>query len=526
MTRRRMIVGLVGGATTALCACTTLLGDFQTGTIGTDGGSGSSSVLSADGASSADGAMGGGNGSLQDGGAPSDAGPTDAAAEAAPPALLPCAAAAGTAAVNLATINRSPNNDQNTVRLFNVGTPNQQTFRAIVPEQLSTGPTAYHTFTFGNGNGSVPDAPIPEDGQMVALARYQGGIAALVSENLNDAGTSTPVLDVYTIADTANAWTGPVVLLSGAPLPQCVGRASGALWVLNAGQQVYLYDFTYQSCGSGSSTATSHLVGQTNAPAAMWPLPLENMLEPDGGDAGVTVDASAEGFSVSGITAATPGGGSTPIYALANSGSGGPAPGIGSTLFTSSVQNLASVSPRELPLVDPADLMQAVSVQTLPSTGNIGLAFLEANLTVQNVAPMFYVGSVPTSRMAMLDPNSDLAATALDTISDVPINSAVFHWESFSTPIASDNMLGVGPVFNTGAGLNFLWWDASGTLRARNTSSAALFPNAGVILGGDVTFTGAPFPALGQFEAVYLTAQSDSSTLTDVYAMQFQCTAN
>ncbi|HXX69506.1 MAG TPA: hypothetical protein VEK07_20145 [Polyangiaceae bacterium] len=524
MTKRRMAAGFVGGATAALCACTKLLGDFQTGPgNGADGGLGSSSVLPAEGGN-ADGTTGG-NGSTQDGG--SDAAATDASDAAL--ALLPCEPVGGAVVTGLGTISRSSSNNQNTVRLFNVGSSNQQQYRAIVPESSTTGPTIFHTYSFGNNNGGAsPDAPIPYNGNVIALARYQGGIAALVSENLFDAGTTVPVLDVYTIADDEGSWSAPNVLTSGGPLPTCLNQTSGALWVLDPTAPSYLYDVTYQPCPPSPST-TVHLVGQTgSAPLAMWPLPLEDMVQPDGGDAGNTVDAAAQGFSVAGITAAPAGGSSTPIFAIANTSNGGPQPGIGSTLFTSSVQDLGNVTVRELPLVAPSDLMQALSVQTLPTTGsspgNVGLVFLEANLTVQNVTPLFYVGALPPSQMTTLDPSSDLPATALSGISDIPINAAAYHWESFASPFASDNMLGVGPVFTTGAGLNFLWWDASGALRARSTSASALFADAGVILGGDVTFTSAPFPALGQFEAVFLVAQPDASTLTDVMATQFECT--
>lgn len=519
MMGRRIAAGVLCGATAALCACTKLLGDFQTGTAGPEGGLGSSSILANDGGST-DATMGG-DGSSQDGGpdAATDAGDATALA------LLNCAPVGGAVVTPLGTISRSSSNDQNTVRLFNVGTANETQYRAIVPESSTTGPTIYHTYSFGNNNGPPPDTPIPDQGNVIALARYTGGIAALVSENLYDAGTTVPALDVYTIADTENNWTGPNILTSGAPLQTCFDRTSGGLWVLDPSGPSYLYDFAYQACPPSPPT-TGHVVGQTGAPLATWPLPLEYMLEPDGGDAGVTVDAAAQAFELAGITAAPPGGASTPIFALANPDNGGPQPGIGSTLFTASVQALGNVTTAELPLVDPADLMQALSIQTLPSTGNIGLVFLEANLTVQNVVPLFYVGSLPASQVATLDPSTDLPVTTLSSISDIPINSAVYHWESFSSPVASDNVLGVGPVFTTSAGLNFLWWDGSGALRARSTNASALFADAGVVLGGDVTFNSAPFPALGQFEVVFLVAQPDSSDLTDVYATQFECTTN
>lgn len=527
MTKSRIAVGLVGGTTAALTACTTLLGDFQTGPAGgSDGGSGSSSSLALADASTLDGTMKGDEPSPMDGGTP-DA--TMDAADATPAlALLTCTPSAGSVVVNLATINRSSSNDQNTVRIFNVGSPNQTTYRAIVPDPVTTGPTLYHTFSFGDGNSQVSDSPIPEQGNVLALARYPGGIAALVTENLNDAGSSTPVLDVYTIADSASAWTGPVVLINGAPLQTCINRMSGALWVLDATSQNYLYDFAYQTCGNPPTTM--HLAGQTTSPAAMWPMPLENMLEADGGDAGVTVDAAA-GFNFGGIAAAMPAtsGGPAPVYSLANAGSNGPAPGIGSTLFRSTIQDLGSVSEVELPLANPAYLMQTLSIQTLASSGDIGLVFLEANLTVQNVVPLFYVGTVTPSQMASLDPSADLPVTTLSGISDIPINSAAYHWESFAAPAApvpSDNLLAVGPVLTTAAGLNFLWWDSSGALRARNTSSTALFADAGPIIAGDMTFNSAPFPALGQFEVIYTVPQGDSSTLTDVYATQVTCSSN
>lgn len=165
-------------------------------------------------------------------------------------------------------------------------------------------------------------------------------------------------------------------------------------------------------------------------------------------------------------------------------------------------------------------------MQLLARTGNVGIAFLEADLSQTTIAPAFYVGTVAPSVLSTLVPSSDLKVTTVASVGDLPINGSSYHWESFTSPVASDNLIAVGSVFPGNNGLNFIWWDSAGNVRAKNTGTASFFYSASssyAILGGDATFNGAPFPALGGLEVVYVQTSPDASTLADVWATQINC---
>jgi hypothetical protein len=450
-----------------------------------------------------------------DGTAPTDGGEMDAN-DGASPAALNCAEPNGVVHQRLGTIARSSNNDNNAVNLFNTGTPNHTIYRAVVPEQSSNMPNVYHVYTFDNGP-NITDTPVPSsNGNVLKVRRYPGGLAALVEQNVTDAGFSSQELAVYTLDDSATAWSAGTVLTSNGILQQCANRFEGDLVVINAAQGDFLAEIEFESCGNPPTT--THAAMRTASPMpAIWPLPPQNQ-EADAGDAG----PPPQSFDIGALITS-----GTTVYSLTNpSGNGGPSPGIGSALFTSSATALNQVTTRELALVNTSDLMQGLSMSLLSRTGNIGVAFLEADLSQTTIAPSFYVGSVAPSVMATLVPSSDLKATTVASVGDLPINGASYHWESFASPVASDDLIAVGSVFPGNNGLNFIWWDSAGNVRAKNTGTSSFFYSASsayAILGGDATFSGTPFPALGGFEVVYVQTSSDASTLADVWATQINC---
>jgi hypothetical protein len=210
------------------------------------------------------------------------------------------------------------------------------------------------------------------------------------------------------------------------------------------------------------------------------------------------------------------------------SGNGGPDPGIGTTFFSSTTSLTSGATPYEVPLTNTTDFMQGLSMGALANTGGVGVALVEANLTTQTVTPLIYVGNVPGAKLANLIPSTDLRTTTLASISDLPINDSTYHWESFPAPNASDNLLGLGSIFPNNNGLNFLWWDGTGNVRAQRTNTTAFFyfdpTGTGLgIYGGDVTFTSPPFAAIAGFEMVYIEADPEASTDYDVWATQINC---
>lgn len=305
-----VLLGTVGIATSAagVTACTSILGDYSLGTTaGDDGGPTVDGVAPttdgttppADGTSGNDGAATPDGSTGPDGTSPSDGGGTDADDGGSPPALK-CTEPNGVVHMKLGTIVRSSNNDNNAVNLFYTGTPNHTVYRAVVPEQPSNGPSIAHVYTFDNGS-NVTDTQVPgNSGNILRVRRYAGGLAALVEENLNDAGTSTQQLSVYTLDDSASAWSAPTVLLTNGILQQCTNRFEGDLVVLNAAQGDFLAELEFQTCAN--PPATVHAATRTGAPMpAMWPLPPQNQ-EADAGDSG----PPPQGFDIGALIAPAP----------------------------------------------------------------------------------------------------------------------------------------------------------------------------------------------------------------------------
>ncbi len=513
----------------SVSGCASLLGDFTTSgeSSGDDGGT------NPDGSpNTVDGAVNGDDGgptadSANDVTAPLD-GPVADANEAGAVVPLSCVEQAGGVRRKIGSVAKSASNDGSRVQLFNTGNGNQSGYRAYVPESPSSGPTIHHIYSFNQGNGgNVTDTPIPvsnNNGQTLDVVRYATGIAALVFGNLNDGGISTPVLQVLKLEDAVNVWAPPVTLtvLSAS----CVNRIEGTLLVKNAASNDYFVEFAYQN-GCGTTTTithqTEHFVAGSGSPG-FWQLPPQNVEVPDGGDAGPPADAGGNiTFQLQGLAAA-----GTGLYAMTSpQGNGGPNPGIGVALYTSTTANTGA-SAYEVPLLDDSDIMQGLSIQSLASTNDIGLAILEADLSSQTVTPVVYAGHVPGSKLATLNPSTDLRATTLASISDLPINNSTYHWESFTSPLASDNLLGVGSIFPNNNGLNFLWWNGEGAVRAQRTNTTGFFyfdpSTTGLaIYGGDVTFTSAPFAAIAGFELVFIQSDSEASTVNDIWATQINC---
>jgi hypothetical protein len=500
--------------------CASLLGDFTAnGASGDDGG------LPFDGSQiTGDGSNG------NDAGPPSDANDDGSqnldAGDAADAAITPLACVEQGAAgrVKLGSITNGGTNDNYQVRLFNTSIGNQTTYRAYVPDNSQTGPTTYHLYSFGNGGGqSGTDLHVPiENGNVLAVARYATGIAVLYqtySGSLPDGGSSVAGIQLIKLEDAAIQWTIPLTVSGPITIPNCSGnnnKTEASLFVNNAANNDYFIEFEQQCPPAPIVDMVWHFDGSdamTFGPAN-WPPP-----------PGTSPDAGI-GFDVGGITVS-----GTSVYGIANPGNNGPVTGVGSSLYTADVSSLMPSMPHELPLVNTGDIMQAFTIDSLASTGGVGLGVLEANLNSTTVTPVMYVGNVPGSKLASLVPSTDLRATTLASISDLPINNASYHWESFATP-ASDNLVGVASIYPSSNGLDFIWWDGNGNVRAKQTNTDGFLYFAPATVGalpvyaGDMTFSSAPFGGLAGFEMVFLQDDLEASASTiDVWATQVNCTA-
>jgi hypothetical protein len=251
-----------------------------------------------------------------------------------------------------------------------------------------------------------------------------------------------------------------------------------------------------------------HFIGMGGMPVN-WPLPAL-------GDSGAT------GFDLSG--AAVTG---LNVYAMLNpSGNNGPPPAGSVPTLYSAGASLTSPTMRTLPLSNPSDFMQGMVLQGLPS-GNIGLAFIEANLSTAAVQGEVLTGVVPGSKLATLDPTTDLHATTIPSIQDIVVNNAHYHWESFTSP-QSDNLLVAGNIYPSANGVNFEWWNGAGQVVAQKTNKNAFFyfdpASMGLAFyGADVTFTSPPLPAIAQLEMVYVQQSPTMTGMADVWATQIDC---
>ncbi len=513
-------------------------GDGNAGSDGaSDGTTPNDGVSPSDGNGSDTGPEDGGDAASSDaadstspGDASDSASPVDAADSASPDASLPtltCVEPGSAIRTKIATLLRQTGggNEGASVSLFNVSSPTHTSFRVASPEQPSSGPTTYHVYTFGGGS-PISDTPVPvgtNGGNPQRVQRYPGGIAAVVLNNYADAGIGAPELDLYTLSDSASTWSAPIVAIpsSTGVLPNCTNNVEAVLWPMNPSANDFLIELSYTDCSS--PPVFQHTVVRTNGGSPIsWPLP--PLYPEDGGaDDGGDASAAAAKFDLGGIIAtgsATAGS----VFALTNpSGNGGPNPGIGTALFTAEQVSLGTVSARELPLISSQDLMISLAIGASPNTGLVEMGFLEAQLSSTTLLPQIYVGQVTPSKMATLDPAADLRATTFSGVSALPINGASLHWDSFGSPNTSDNLVAGSAVYPSNNGMNLVWWDASGSLRAMNAGTTALFPTL-PILGADAVLSNAPFPTIASFQVVYAQVDPEASTYFDLVTTTLNCT--
>ncbi len=505
-----LVLALLAGASPLACAG--ILGDFSIGeSASADAGTDAPTQPTADG--SGDGAQDSSN--VQDG--PSqDAPGTDANDAGGQGVALNCAIQGGSAPILLGQIPSTQNNYD--LAIFNASpSPGQVQFRVAVQAQGSQ--STYHVYSFGNGSSSAGDIPVPAPNPFTSIVRYPTGLATVFSGYAaqSDGGPGQQFL-ITTLPDNQQQWTQPNVIVTADALPSCMNDLNGSLFVNDAANQDYYLVWAYQDCADHADhVAAEHYTGPTSQPV-VWPLP--------------PGDAGAQRFSPAGIAPV-----GTNVYVLMNGGNNGPTPGVGPTLY-SSVPNLSTVQTFSVPLVNPTDIMDGYEVQPT-NGGQVGVAILEANLSSTTIAPTIYAGSIATSLMANLTPASDLPATALPGLSNVPgINGGRAHWESFVAAggtAASDNLLMAGAEFPNANGLDVIWWNGAGKVLSNKSGSGAYFyfdtSDGGTglsIYGGDITFSSQPLPALAQFEMAYLqqnaTPTTDASSAVNVWASSVDCT--
>jgi hypothetical protein len=400
-----------------------------------------------------------------------------------------------------------------------------------------------------------------------AFAQQPGALVLGAIANTSDAGLQTSTLDpdrfalipvsnnAVAVAGVANAQNGqtalflyspvrtdesspspnarPVTVVGNGQRPLWVGRIKDGLGILmweqlngNWGFSVYkVLDSDLMGSGTYGLSLSRRL--DVSASATLnWAQ--DGKLLPLGVDdyflAAVRSDQANTTFSFisARMNSATPASQETPIASAAD------VPGISSIVQGGSsihvfemIGNFPTFTASDVAF-DPTTALQTGStpytdiVVSAAAFGTAGFGVTAGQVTNSNLDGL-RVGTVTTLAQASV---SALPLTALGT-SELPFSSGGFlAW--LSPPNDPPQWLAAGPASTT-QGMNFLWFDGAGNLRARQTAkTTTLLQNvnhiAAVSIGLGSTFT----PSLAQFPTAWV-SRDDNTTTDTVYYGVISC---
>ncbi len=516
------LVFVAGGT----AACTALLGDFSVSEASADGGSSGTdgSTVGTDGAPTSDSSSADGQTSNDDGGL------TDADATIDPEfARLTCVERQSDR-IRLASLPMGSNNGDPQFLAFSMPRTANRSSRVRVI--AADGNDQIHDVTYDSeGTPNVTERVLSAgDGgpgfssriRLLALERYASGVVMLSEEAA--VGSPGNVFAIRKLEDDSTAWS-PRKVIAQPFLSGCRNGFNVALHVIDAAADNYYILATYQdvgtpdggcpSGGNGSGPIVIRAARVTNAVAtwSSWPVPPQ---APTG------IEWVEDSFATSGGE----------VYVLANPRTNGPPnPGTAPFLFKSD-RNMGSATTTILPLrqggADAGEFMLATVMSNGLGAGTASLAFLQAALFNTTSVPTFLVGSVPTSGLTGLRPSADLAATpfvsdAGPSLAEVPIDKGRSHWERFAGTPASENLLAVSRRLNDDKGINFVWWDGKGRVRAKRAGAAGFLADRSV-LRADSTFVDRPVALFANLALVWTEANAaDASAPVELWASRVGC---
>ncbi|MEO6575678.1 MAG: hypothetical protein ABIP89_17640, partial [Polyangiaceae bacterium] len=489
--RSRRGLAVLTACALAPVACTSLLGDYTIGSAGPTDGDASADGLASD-------VIGSDQLTTTDA---ADTGP-----DAAGFAKLTCTEVGGSRFV----LGAFPNTGNPSPPIAFARPSN--TMRVLTGD--GTNVTHAYTFQTGGGGHSVTDAPLNNVPHPLAAKSYPGGIAVLSQGGIPvDGGGSVSILQVWKLADGSNTWSGPVNVTAPGEI-DCANRFGATFQILDAASDDYLIVFTFSTGGGGSCPVAGdpRIFGRHFHSGAgtsfEWPMPATAL--PDAGSNGL--DLPSQAMAVVGPD----------VYVMANpSGGGGPA---GTPTLFKSVIDMHAATLSTFPLKSPTDFMFALTLTSGLPPGSVDLGFLEADLGSGTVQPDMYVGQAGAANLTTLVPHSGLTTTTLAGLNDIIVDKASYHWNNFGAPSNTENMLGIAPTVNTHIGLNFMWWDTQGRVRAQHTGATGNLLPGTLVYSADIAFTQPPFAVLADFELVFLKDDADAgANAIDVVATDISC---
>jgi hypothetical protein len=420
--RRNLKVGscliVLGGA----AGCVSVLGDFQTGETGVFPDGGHDAIAQGDGNVGSD--------------APLDDGATDALAEGAAPPVLQCDGFKFPQPLVVQSFDTFPAGQRTLSDRPGMISVSQDVVRILVRRQQSTGYTIY-TVDKNNPNGSG-HLDVSIGSNPVAFHRIAQGTGLLVTNFNPQLGEE---LDLYAIADTM-APTGPLPAAQQLAPPgftSTQGNFQAGFLELSAGND---YFFAFSAQDPTNQTYSLQVGRAKGAPAkpinvASSPNPFETlaMLHVSGK---VYIFASGD-----------PTKGGAVAYTVADDGS-----------------PLSSGGPRALSESSAVPVL-LFDASNAPGGGS-NFAFVELDTASSTALATFRVGNILDAHVDTFLPHALPQATIINDASLLPVDKGTARW-------LGDDFIAVGrgsPA--TFPGLNFLWINAQGQVRAQQLGAAAI----------------------------------------------------
>ncbi len=284
----------------------------------------------------------------------------------------------------------------------------------------------------------------------IAAAAYDGGFVVVGF----DSGTG--ILYASSLPDGANAMLAAVTVATQPAMPLGASIGGFALAPVDPVNGIF---FMALAVGSTQNGPYSLYAGTINVNSPAQPPPLQVVRTFNGK---VEIDSGATMVDRVGRKA-------TMII-----GTQGQA--IDSQIFSVDFsQNVPTISPiTNLLTTGQAHVISAFTAASVPAPGVNGAAFLEGDLSNQTIPFGYRVSMVPDNKTPGLGSADMGPLVKFDSLDDLAADKAQNEWRFFA---GGAQLLITGRRTGTGDGINMLWFDNTGNLRAKASGTAALVTN-------------------------------------------------
>lgn len=161
---------------------------------------------------------------------------------------------------------------------------------------------------------------------------------------------------------------------------------------------------------------------------------------------------------------------------------------------------------RNLPGLGGSHVLGSFVAPSVPAPGTNGAGFLTGDLTNSTIPFGMHTGMITDDKTKTFAIADMPPLVPFATVDDLAIDKASFEWRFFS--VVGPQLVIAGRKTGTGDGVNLVWLDGKGSLRAKASGTGALVPGEKVS-GAAATFRNPPTVVFAQLSVMWRTEAHD-----------------